>query len=177
MAMGINLYTANMNASIIDKTAIKEVTENIFANSNTKNVDISEKFNLSKFNRPELGVDLYSNKVNSQKAIEISVRNAGLDVQLNQNFIANVQYLNTQAALTNVQKNVKNIDGKLPVAPTEAEKSEIKSTFAMPRTFHLIASSQTNKDKKGSNPFSMNAPSNSNEMEGSENTKELNIFI
>ena len=76
-----------------------------------------------------------------------------------------------------MQKNVKNIDGKLPVAPTEAEKNEVKSTFAMPKIFHLVASMQTNKDKKGSNPFSMHAPHNSEEVETSENRNELNIFI
>ena len=89
MAMGINLYTANLNSSIIDRNAIKEVTENIFSRSEAKNVNIEEKFNLSKFNRPELGIDLYSNKVNAQAASEIAIRNAGLDINLNQNFIAN----------------------------------------------------------------------------------------
>ena len=84
----------------------------LFANSQTKSVDISEKFNLSKFNRPELGVDLYSSKINAQQANEIAINNSGLNVQLNQNFVANVQYLNTQAALNNAQKFQQNVDGK-----------------------------------------------------------------
>ena len=156
MAMGINLYTANVNSSIIDRSMI---TENIFTRSESKNnVDIAQKFDLSKFNRAEMGIDLYSNKVNSQQAIEISIRNAGLDVQLNQNFAANVQYLNTQAALNNLQNYQRNIDGKMPMAPTVSEKSEVKSNFSMPKTFALTSSAQTNKDKRGSNPFSMFAP-------------------
>lgn len=176
MAMGINLYTANLNSTIIDRNAIKEVTENIFTRSDSKNVNIEEKFNLSKFNRPELGIDLYSNKVNAQAASEIAIRNAGLDIKLNQNFIANVQYLNTQAALSNVHQTVKNIDGKMPVAPTEAEKNEVKSNFSVARTFQLLASAQTNKDKRGSNPFSMAAPADTQEVENAE-TKELNMMI
>ena len=175
MAMGINLYTANVN-SIIDKSMVKEVTENIFSRSQTKNVDISEKFNLSKFNRPELGVDLYSNKVDSQKAIQISMRNSGLDIQLNQNFAANLQYLNTQAALNNTQKFQQNIDGKIPVAATEAEKNEIKSNFSMPKTIQILSSAETNKDKRGSNPFSMSSANQAPAAETAENTSELNIF-
>lgn len=177
MAMGINLYTANLNSSVIDKTVVKEVTENIFSRSEAKNnVDIAEKFNLSKFNRPELGVDLYSNRVNSQQAIDISMRNAGLDIKLNQNFAANIQYLNTQAALNSTQQYQKNIDGKMPIAPTEAERNEVKSTFSMPKTVQILSLASTNKDKKGSNPFSMNAPAQTNTSEASE-SKEINIMV
>ena len=177
MAMGINLYTANLNQSVIDRAVVQEVTENIFARANTKNTNIDAKYDLSKFNRPELGIDLYSNKINAQKAIEISMRNSGLDIQLNQNFVANIQYLNTQAALNNVQKFQQNLDGKMPIAPTTAEKNEVKANFSMPRTLQLIATAQTNKDKRGSNPFSMSAPANSKDKDvNSENTSELNIF-
>ena len=174
MAMGINLYTANVNSSIIDKSMIREVTENIFTRSEAKNnVDIAQKFDLSKFNRAEMGIDLYSNKVNSQQAIEISIRNAGLDVQLNQNFAANVQYLNTQAALNNLQNYQRNIDGKMPMAPTASEKSEVKSNFSMPKTFALTSSAQTNKDKRGSNPFSMFAPAKQQETEKTVEVNDL----
>ena len=174
MAMGINLYTANVNSSVIDRSMIREVTENIFSRSEAKNnVDIAQKFDLSKFNRAELGIDLYSNRVNSQQAIDISLRNAGLNIQLNQGFAANVQYLNTQAALNSLQGYQKNIDGKMPVAPTSAEKNEVKSNFSMPKTFALTSSAQTNKDKRGSNPFSMNAPANKQENEQKLEVKEL----
>ena len=43
---------------------------------------------------------------------------------LNQNFAANIKYLNTQAAVNSAQQYQKNIDGKMPVAATNAETFE-----------------------------------------------------
>ena len=53
----------------------------------------------------------------------------------------------------------------MPVAPTSAEKAEVKSTFSMPKTFQLTSSAETNKDKRGSNPFSMSVPAQENATE------------
>lgn len=172
MSLGVTL---NTNKNYIDVASINEVAKQIFTNAQTKTTTSDlNNIDLTKFRRPEVGIDLYSQRTNLDTAKFVAVRNAGLDVNLNQNFIANVQYLNTMAAIgeTKVQKNV---EGKLIAPVAEGEKSEIKNVFNLPGTIELTNSKTLDKDKRGSNPFSFFSM---NENQGKERQEEkiINIF-
>ncbi|MFR1673271.1 MAG: hypothetical protein ACLSWI_10040, partial [Candidatus Gastranaerophilaceae bacterium] len=69
-----------------------------------------------------------------------------LNIQLNNNVLASIQYLNTKAA-QNVQKNV---EGKLTIALNESQGQTAKTETA--GKFNSIVSLAAGKDKNGSNP-------------------------
>ncbi len=171
MSLGITL---NTNRNYIDTTSVKEVARQIFQNADSKNFDINNTVDLSKFRRPEVGIDLYSQRTNIDTSRQVAVRNAGLDINLNENFIANVQYLNAQAA-QGTNKVQKNVEGKLIAPVAEGDKSEIRNVFNLPGTIETGKSKTLDKDKRGSNPFSFYSMNSSKGKEQQEN-KEINIF-
>ena len=173
MSLGVTL---NTNKGYIDTSAINEVARQIFTNAQSKTTATSDLNNvdLTKFRRPEVGIDLYSQRTNLDTTKFVAVRNAGLDINLNQNFIANVQYLNTMAAVdaTKVQKNV---EGKMIAPVAEGEKSEVKNIFNLPQTVELSNAKTLDKDKRGSNPFSFFSM-NTNKGKEKQEEKIVNIF-
>lgn len=173
MSLGITNLTSNR--SYIDTQSINEVTKQIFANAESKSFDINQ-VDLTKFRRPEVGLDLYNSKNSIDVTKQVAIRNAGLDINLNANFIANVQYLNSQAAMQNtvVQKNV---EGKLMAPVTEGEGAQQREVVALPKSVELNNSKSLDKDKRGSNPFSffaMNTKKESNQS--NQQDKNINIF-
>ncbi len=171
MSFGITL---NTNRNYIDTSAVGEITKQIFTNAESKTTDINTTFDLSKFRRPEVGIDLYSQRTNLDTTKFVAVRNAGLDINLNQNFIANVQYLNTMAAIDST-KIRKNVEGKVMAPIAEGEKVEIKNIFNLPETVELTNSKNLDKDKRGSNPFSFSSMNTNKGKEQQEETL-VNIF-
>lgn len=170
MSFGITNLTANRN--YVDISSINEVTKQIFTKADEKTFDYS-KADLTKFRRPELGLDLYSGRTNIETSKQIAVRNAGLDINLNENFIANIQYLNTQAAMT-TQKTTKNVEGKLIAPVAEGEAAQQREVAPLPKSVELFNTANLNKDKRGSNPFSFFAPANNSAKEQKE--EQINIF-
>ena len=172
MSLGVTL---NTNRNYIDTSAINEVAKQIFTKADAKSTSIDTNVvDLSKFRRPEVGIDLYSQRTNVDTAKFVAVRNAGLDINLNQNFIANVQYLNTMAAM-GTNKVQKNVEGKLIAPVAEGEKSEIRNVFNLPGTIELTNSKNLDKDKRGSNPLSFNSM-NTNKGKEKQEEKVINIF-
>ncbi len=173
MSFGVTL---NTNRNYIDTAAINEVAKQIFTNAQSKTAQTSDLGNidLTKFRRADVGIDLYSQRTDIDTAKFVAVRNAGLDINLNQNFITNVQYLNTMAALdaTKVQKNV---EGKMIAPVAEGEKSEVKNIFNLPETVELTNAKTLDKDKRGSNPFSFFSM-NTNKGKEKQEEKIVNIF-
>lgn len=156
----------------IDKTAVNALTSQILAeNTQTKSVNL-DTLDLTKFKRIDLGVDLYNSKTDSNLATQVAVRNSGLDVNLNQAFISNVQYLNSQAA-QNAFQTVKNVDGKIVVPVTENTESGLREVFALPKSTDIVSTQDLNKDKRGSNPFSYQRPS---QGKSNQDEKSLSIF-
>ena len=91
--MGIGITSLTAKTNYVDTKSINEIAKQIFANAETKSQAFElTSTDLSKFRRPEVGIDLYSNKNNIDVTKQIAIRNAGLDINLNANFIANVQY-------------------------------------------------------------------------------------
>ncbi len=170
MSLGVSL---NTNKSYIDISSVNEVAKQIFTKAENKTFDINTA-DLTKFRRPEVGIDLYSQRTNIDTAKQVAVRNAGLDINLNENFIANVQYLNTMAAM-NATKVQKNVEGKLIAPVAEGDKSEIKNIFELPGTIELNNSKSLDKDKRGSNPFSFFSM-NTNKGQEKQEEKVINIF-
>jgi len=170
MSLGITLN----NRNYIDTAAINEITKQIFTKADAKTVDTTNTIDYSKFRRPEVGIDLYSQRTNIDTAKFVAVRNAGLDINLNQNFIANVQYLNTMAAM-GASKVQKNVEGKIASPVAENEKSEIKTVFTLPGAIELTQSKTLDKDKRGSNPFSFYSM-NTNKGQEQQEEQPINIF-
>lgn len=173
MSLGISNITNNRN--YIDTQSINEVTKQIFANAESKSFDITQA-DLSKFRRPEVGLDLYNSKNAIDVTKQVALRNAGLDINLNTNFIANVQYLNSQAAMqtTAVQKNV---EGKLAAPVAEGEGAQKREVVALPKSVELNNSKSLDKDKRGSNPFSFFAMNTKKDgQETAQQEQNINIF-
>lgn len=163
--MSINGLTAKYNG--IDINNVGNVTSGILASLENKTVDVS-KADLTKFTRAKQGVDLYSNKVDLDVQRQIAITNAGLYNQ--QASLQSVQALNAQAAAQLYSPNTvaKNVEGKLHVnANSEME------TFVEAGQFEASLNVfETQKDKKGSNPFSFSQ----SEGENKENEqKPLNL--
>lgn len=171
--MSFGISSVNSNRNYIDTTSVGDVTRQIFANAETKSFDVNTA-DLSKFRRPEVGIDLYSQRTSLDTTTQIAVRNAGLDINLNQNFIANVQYLNTMAAM-GADKVQKNVEGKLIAPVSEGEKSDVKNVFNLSGAIQLTNSKNLDKDKRGSNPFSFFSM-NTNKGQEKQEENNINIF-
>ncbi len=174
--MGLNVgsvYSANNVKPIIDSNALARVTEKILNPNNDKSIDIS-KLDLSKFNRVSLGTDLYASNTNGELALQAAKTAADFDLNLSKAFSSNVQYLNSQAAQSLFTSKENN--GKL-VLPSEnintvTEKIIAEETSSVSETYN------TNKDRKGSNPFSFyfGADSQDNNNDSDSKINSINIF-
>ena len=168
-------FGINKGISAIDSAAIKEVAGQIFSNATKKDV---QTFNIdySKFNRASLGVDLYGSNLDINQVQQIAVRNAGLDLnfQQNQAIVASVQYLNRIAAL-GTYAMPSNMDGKIHI-PQESTRQDLKSR----EVFQLPASSITSEvqdllggETQNNNPFkfiTINSVDSNEQEQDSQNT-------
>ena len=148
-------FGINKGISAIDSAAIKEVAGQIFSNATKKDVQ-AFKVDYSKFNRASLGADLYGANLDINQVQQIAVRNAGLDLnfQQNQAIVASVQYLNKVAAL-GTYAIANNMDGKINI-PQEESRQDLKSreVFQLPASSIVSESQEMFGDgNQGSNPF------------------------
>ena len=164
---------ANYGRVAIDTQALAKVSEQILNPNNQNSVDVS-KLDLSKFNRVSLGTDLYAARTSNEVALQASKAATDFGVNFSQNFVQNVQYLNSQAAQSLLsQKETKGL------AAFAIENSNVVSENEI-----VLASTQINetkdmdRNKKGSNPFSFYMPANeAAEQEESESIfGSINIF-
>lgn len=130
----------------IDRNVLKEVSQEILKRANAKNSDfnVQSSFKTAAQARQELGLNLYNGSVDSNTARQIALNNSGLQIQLNQNVLDSIKYLNTQAA----QRNSNNLEGRLTV-----DINEITTKVVAPENPTLtqgILSFATDKDKSGS---------------------------
>lgn len=130
----------------IDRNVLKEVSQEILKRANAKNSDfnVQSSFKTTAQARQELGLNLYNGSVDANTARQIALNNSGLQIQLNQNVLDSIKYLNTQAA----QRNSNNLEGRLTV-----DINEITTKVVAPENPTLtqgILSFATDKDKSGS---------------------------
>ena len=154
----------NLRSAGIDASVIKEVSAEILKRAHAKT---AQKVQQSVFTAAELGVDLYQGKVDSATARQIAMNNSGLQIQLNENVLNSIKFLNSQAA----QQVSKNVEGKLAFAVYEG--SDVQKAPEMPK-FNSIVSFATAKDKQGSNPFYHGELLNSDKKE--DKKEEINLF-
>ena len=135
--------TLNQNFKTgIDTSLLKEVSAEILKRAQAKGMKVAG--NAGNFRTVDLGIDLY--KVDGQVGKQVAMNNSGLQIQLNQNVLDSIKYLNTQAA----QQTQKNVEGKIVFSVYEG--TDVQKA-AEPPKFNSIVSFGTAKDKQGSNPF------------------------
>lgn len=146
--MSIGLFNAQYKLGI-DTTTLKQVSNEILKRAAEKNsqynTNTSSLNNIFK-NANNIGIDLYSGKVDTNVARQVAMNNSGFQIQLNQEVMQSIQYLNAKAA-QNVQKNV---EGKITVALNEGVGNTQKTETA--HAFNSIISLGAGKDKNGSAP-------------------------
>ncbi len=164
--MGLNVTNTQNFKTGIDTSILKEVSAEILKRAQAK--AMNAQTGNSVFRTADLGVDLYQGKVDNQTARQIAMNNSGLQVQLNENVMKSIQFLNTQAA----QRVQKNVEGKVAFAVYEG--ADAQKAPETPK-FNSIISFATAKDKQGSNPFYHGELlANGNKKE--EKHEEINIF-
>lgn len=170
-------FGINNGISAIDSAAIKEVAGQIFSNATKKDAQ-TFKVDFSKFNRASLGADLYGSNLNIDQIQQISVRNAGLDLnfQQNQAIVASVQYLN-KAAAYNTYGVPLNMDGKINL-PQEESRQDLntKSLFEVSTMVNETQNLFDNNEKQGSNPFKFITINSVDSNENEQDSQNASIF-
>lgn len=141
MALNVSLNTG------IDRSVLKEVSQEILKRAAEKNnqYNVHNTNSNIAFRSADLGINLYNGSVDTNTARQIALNNSGLQIQLNQEVLNSIKYLNTQAA-QNLQKNV---EGKMTISVNETVNGQ-KITDTIPK-FNSIVSLAAGKDKNGSN--------------------------
>ena len=177
--MGIDLTSKlnNFDTRLIDTQNVNETSNRIFVNAQNKSVDMSN-FDLSKFKRVDLGLEVYTRQINAEKATQIAIRQSGLDINLTQNFAANIKYLNTQAAISRNNDMSKNImTGKVQPQIHVNETDNSREVFALPKSGNIFDIASMNKDKQGSDGTTYFKQNTKNEgQESKEDSTSLSIF-
>ena len=154
--MALNVNTALYNLSGIDTSSVAKVSGEILKSAQARNNQPQVVgLDYSKFNRANLGVDLYSNRTDVELQKQISMIQAGLYAQavnvakLNSNAAANLYSANT------VQKNV------------ELTQSTAQTELSLPRQVEELDSfiklfniaDKNSRSSTGNNPFATNKDS------------------
>ena len=146
--MSLNVSYNQIQQSGIDTTALKTVTQQIFQKSGAKVNSVLANNDLTQFNRVSLGTDLYSGKVQASTANQIAMNKVDYQVNLSDNAVASLKYLNSQAS----QSVFKTVEGKITL-PEVQEVSTEKKSFKLPSFGQLVETADLGSDKQGSNPF------------------------
>lgn len=139
-------YNQNIKSGI-DSAALREVTQQIFQRATGKTAELTS-LDLSKFDRPTIGTDLYSSKVDVDTARQIAVANSGMNVKLSEKALESLKYLNSQAS----KNTLSAVDGKITL-PEVKEANKNKNVFSLPTFGQLVETADLGADKRGSNPF------------------------
>ena len=147
--MSMSVYNAQYKLGI-DTTTLKQVSNEILKRAAEKNsqynTNSSSVKNIFQSTQQNLGIDLYKGNVDTSVARQVAMNNSGMQIQLSQDALKSIQYLNSQA-VNNIQKNV---EGKISIALNEGVGNSQKYEAA-PK-FNSIISLAAGKDKNGSAP-------------------------
>ncbi len=150
--MSLNVNYTSLYKNGIDRSMLKEVSQEILNRAAQKSAaytnNITSNAQVGSLAKPELGIDLYNGKVDVQAQKQIALNNT-LQFQLNADTLKSIQFLNSQAAISS------KIDGKyMPNVNASAIVPEAQKTSEANKSqFMSIFTSETAKDKNGSNPF------------------------
>lgn len=169
--MGLQLN--GINSGFVTGKELEAVSSKIFqaaqAQSTTQSVDLS-KIDVAKFKQIDNGTSLSGLNANNEVSKQIADMNANL--QLSQQTIANLQALQSNAAIKNIDKIV---EGKLTIPANVKETEASGEVFALTQSSEVLNPHKMDKDKKGSNPFVFSFTQNNDEKEET-STNLLSIF-
>lgn len=147
--MSMSVYNAQYKLGI-DTTTLKQVSNEILKRAAEKNsqynTNTSSVRSIFQNTQQNLGIDLYKGNVDTSVARQVAMNNSGLQIQLSQDALKSIQYLNSQA----VNKVQKNVEGKISIALNEGVGTAQKTETT--QKFNSIISLSTGKDKNGSAP-------------------------
>jgi len=155
----------------IDVSSLKEVTQQIFQRANAKTSSDLSNLDLTKFNRVNIGTELYSGKVDSATARQIAMTKSGMEVTLSNNTLNSLKYLSSEAS----KSIFKTVEGKITLPETK-EITERKMTTGLPAFGQLTETADLGKDKNGSNPFYRGELLASNSKKEEKKEEIINIF-
>lgn len=150
--MGLNVNYTSLYKHGIDRSMLKEVSQEILNRAAQKSANYSNNISNAQVNvgaKPvELGIDLYNGRMDVQAQKQIAINNV-LQFQFNSETLKSIQFLNSQAAISS------KIDGKyMPNVNANAVVPEAQKTAESNKSqFMSIFTQETAKDKNGSNPF------------------------
>ena len=105
----------------VDVRALKTITNDIFENASSQTYSPAVKV------RTVTGIDLYNGKVDSGTARHIAISNSGLQVNINSNLAAKIQFLNAKAAVNNLHETSTALEG---VASQVIDELKSENPFA-----------------------------------------------
>lgn len=173
--MSLNVNYNSLYKQGIDTSVLKEVSQEILkraAQKNSLNVNSASVAQVNSVAKPvELGIDLYQGKIDTQVQKQIAMNNT-LQFQFNQATLNSLQFLNSQAA-------IRNVDGKYIPAENALTTETQKSTETnSAQHFISIFTAATAKDKEGSNPFYNGELLDQKSSDGKDDNNDLkSIFI
>ena len=146
-AMAISVYEQLNNMGLnIDRATLQQVSQSILKRAEEKNSQYKVDNNQNFFQKRDAGLDLYNGNLDLKVAKQIALNSSGLQIQLSQETVSKINYLNSMAA----QNAHKNVNGNLTIAVNEITlKEQKKSVVSNDR----IVAQETSKDRSGSNPF------------------------
>lgn len=168
--MALNVSYNYTNTAGIDTASVKEVAKQIFERANVKSSALTEE-NLAKFNRPSLGSDLYSGRIDANAARQISMANSGMQVQLSANALNNLKYLNNEAS----KAIFKRIEGKITLPQVEETAEKPKTQVNALPTFGKLIEVDFSSGKRGSNPF-YKGETAQNDKDETQTEEVINLF-
>ena len=145
MTMGLVNINNSSKWANVDLASAQKVTEQIFQRAqNNATINTSRVAQV----REIQGVDFYSRATSIEAQRQIAISNLGLNVQTpNQ-----IGTLNSLAAMNTYKTDAaKAVNGNMTVSISEGVSKEFETKFTPDSMMEVF---QTNKDKKGSNPFS-----------------------
>lgn len=169
--MSISVYEQLNNMGLnIDRTTLQQVSQSILKRAEDKNFQYKVDNTQNFFQKRDIGVDMYNAKTDIKVANQIALANSGLQIQLNQDTMAKINFLNTMAA----QNTQKSVEGKMTIAVNEITLNELPK--AVNKTNKIVIQ-ETAKDKNGSNPFYNGELLKSGNSHKSEETKDEQTLI
>jgi len=151
IAKGISIMSfdiaSQFKAQGIDTSVLKQVSQEIMkraGGASNAEFNVNANFKTASQAKQELGLNLYNGSLDVNMQKQIALNNSGLQIQLNQNILDSIKYLNTQAA----QQNANNLQGRLNIDVNDVTPKVVAPEN--PTLSQGILSFATDKDKNGS---------------------------
>ena len=171
--MSVNLYgnIGTTYSGIVTGAELERVSQEIFGGAQVKAPEktvqpaqVQSQQTVQPTNESQ--ISLYARKTDINFTQQVAQAKVDFNVQLSPQALQNIEALKTLAATQ--QMNVHKLnEGKIYVPVENAQKSDIEVAFALSHPTTISKSLNLEKDRKGSNPFAYQQPSQKEESAGS----------